>query len=118
MIILLNFFKSLYCQTLNEKFWENGAVMISTCLIVSIIFIIILWIVTVKFTVLGWRMWLPVFVCTPCILFGAIMIFFPNGTWGMTQHFYLGILMYALCILTFTSIGEGLIVALNKLFYK
>lgn len=115
---MLNFLKSLYTQALNEKFWENGTVMIVTCLIVSIIFITVLWIVTVKCKVLKWLMWLPVFVCTPAILLGAVMIFFPNGTGGVTQHFYLGILMYALCILTFTSIGEGLIIALKKIFYK
>ena len=107
----MDFLNSLYRQFSNSEFWENGTVMIVTCLIISILFIAILCIVSCGFKVLGWRLWIPAIICIPIMLFCLIMLFFPNGTGGVTQHFYIGVLMYVLCVLVFTSVGECLIIA-------
>lgn len=97
-------------------FWEDGNIMLAFCLVISGIFLIVLGFATNGFRQLNWKIWLPAVVCIPIVILCLIMIFFSNGTGGVTQHFYLGILMYALCILIFTGIAEGIVIVFLKLF--
>lgn len=100
----------------SSLFWEDGRVMIIFCIVISGIFLIVLGHATNGFRQLNWKIWLPAVVCIPIIILSFIMLCFPNGTGGVTQHFYLGILMYVLCILIFTSISEGIVIVFQKLF--
>ncbi len=108
------FFKKLFSHLSSSFFWEDGRVMIIISIAISIGFLIILY----RITNLKWKVWLPVILCGPIIIFGAIMMFFPNGTGGVTQHFYLGITMYSSCILLFTGVGEIIMILLKKLVLK
>lgn len=36
------------------------------------------------------------------------MLLFPNGTGGVTQHFYLGVLMYSLTMFIFALVFSGI----------
>ncbi len=36
------------------------------------------------------------------------MLLFPNGTGGVTQHFYLGVLMYSLTMFVLATIFSGI----------
>lgn len=53
-------------------------------------------------------MLVPYFLYFIGMLFGGIMIFFPNGTGGVTQHFYLGVLMYSLTMFVFAIIFSAI----------
>ena len=86
---------------LDLEFLENGNVMFFISIIISILLLFILWKQTNGFKILGWKLFLHAFLCIPFIIFGMIMIAFPNGTLGVTQHVYLGIIMYSLCVLIF-----------------
>ena len=111
---MFDFLNGLFSEFSRSEFWENGTVMIVVCLIISALFTAVLCIATKGFKTSGRLLWAPAVVCVPIMLFGFIMLFFPNGTGGVTQHFYLGILMYALCVLVFTGIGESLIIFLGR----
>ena len=98
-----------------NEFWENGIIMIIICAIISVIFLIVLWIFTDGFKQRGLKVWMPVFICMPTMLFGGVMMLSSNGTGGFTQHFYLGILVYSFHILMLTSFGEFCIIVIRKL---
>lgn len=115
---MLKFMQQLFEQISSPYFWENGNVMIVTCAIISVIALVVLWKVTDGFMQAGYKKWILVFVCVPVILFNFIMLFFPNGTGGVTSLFYLGCMIYTLYILMFTVIGEIVIIILRKLFEK
>ena len=82
---MLKFMQQLFEQISSPYFWENGNVMIVTCAIISVIALVVLWKVTDGFMQAGYKKWILVFVCVPVILFNFIMLFFPNGTGGVTQ---------------------------------
>ena len=112
---LIKWFSEISESLTSSLFWEDGKIMFTFCIVITGIFIIVLALVTNGFRQLNWKIWLPAVVCIPIIILCLIMTFFPNGTGGVTQHFYLGILMYTLCILIFTSVAEGIIIVFLKL---
>ena len=112
------FFKNLIDNLTSSFFWEDGRVMLTACAIISIIFLILLWRLSNGFKLLSWKMWLPVIVCLPIMAFGGIMLRFPNGTGGVTQHFYLGLFMYALCTLIFSGVGEVILILVRKFILR
>ena len=102
---------------LSSYFWENGRVMLIFCASVSVIILIALWVVTNGFEQISWKVWLPVIVCVPIMILSILLSLLPNGTGGVTQHFYLGFFCYSLWTLIFTGMGELIIIALKKFIF-
>jgi len=95
--------KKLFGMLFSSSFWENGIVMIVFSIIIGILLEFFLF----KFleqSTKRWLIFLPSLICLVNIIFSVIMLVFPNGTGGVTQHFYFGILMYSLSVLIITLI--------------
>lgn len=97
-----------------ESFWMDGKSMIIVCIIISLLFTLLLGIITKGFKK-GWKLLLPVLICIPIICFGIIMLLLPNGTGVKTQIFYLGVVLYAVWTLIFTIIEELLAILFIKI---
>ena len=107
-----NIIKIINKTILNEDFWENGLVMIIFSIIFGLIFELLTWSISRRYQIKN-IIFIPSLLCLIIMSFGIIMLSFPNGTGGVTQHFYLGIIMYSLSILIVTLI-IGLVILLLK----
>ena len=92
------------------EFWLYKDFVTIVSVTVSLIFLCVLWFLTKKFSKRGWRVWLPVFICLPIFIINFVMMLLPNGTGGVTVHFYLGVCIYAFDIMLYTCVGEGVII--------
>ena len=92
---------------LSSFFWEDGRVMIVFSLICSFLLGLLFKYIANRFSK-KWIMFVPYLLYFIGMLFGGIMIFFPNGTGGVTQHCYLGVLMYSLTMFVFTILFSGI----------
>ena len=101
------FLSFLYDYILNSYFWEDGRVMIITSIIVSFLLRLLFKYIAKSYAKKHIEL-APYLLYSIGMLFGGIMIFFPNGTGGVTQHFYLGVLMYSLTMFVFATIFSGI----------
>ncbi len=99
---------------ISASFWEDGRVMIVFAVIIGLSIELIMWKIT-KVTQKKRQLFIPLIICMAGLIFGGIMIFFPNGTGGVTQHFYLGIFSYSLSTLIAAGISVSIILILQKL---
>lgn len=99
---------------MGEEFWEDGRVILFISAIISIINVIIVWIITKGYKEKKWFLRVPIMLFGIIGIIGFIMVLFPNGTFGVTQHFYLGIFAYAMSITIITRICESLILLIEK----
>ena len=100
----MNFFDD---YILSSSFWEDGRVMIVFSLICSFLLRLLFKYIANRFSK-KWIMFVPYLLYFIGMLFGGIMISFPNGTGGVTQHFYLGVLIYSLTMFVFAIIFSAI----------
>lgn len=106
-MIFLKYLKNfLYWLTdfrASKFFWEDGRVMIVVVIVTGMLLELISW-KFVKATQLKWILFVPTIICFIVGIIGLVMLFFPNGTGGYTQHFYLCLFMYSLSTMIVTII--------------
>ena len=106
--------KYLLRQLSSAYFWEDGHVMIAVSLIISIMIELLLC-KAATVSQKNWLLFMPAILCSISIVFGVIMLLFPNGTGGVTQHFYLGITVYSFAILVISVLLGILVFFLKKI---
>ena len=100
----MNFFDN---YILSSFFWEDGRVMIVFSLIFSFLLSLLFKYIAQQFSKKR-IMLVPYLLYFVGMLFGFIMSLFPNGTGGVTQHFYLCVPMYSLTMFIFALVFSGI----------
>ena len=92
----INIIYKTFIKTLNSSFfWEDARVMVIFSIVISLIIRLTFKKIAV-ISHINWLEFVPYLIYVIGILFGSIMMCMPNGTGNVTQHFYLGILMYSI----------------------